>query len=98
MKTQKIFAPTIYNGKSIYIESTEALCARVKYYFRRWEAQRRNDGCAHPNQPLTSRVCWLQDKLLQRFKCGEQLPCEILQYLIGYRIVNCILLGRKYII
>ena len=86
-----------YNGKSSYIESTEALCAKVKYYFRRWEKRCRNDGCCHPDQPLTSHVCWLQDKLLQRFKCGEHLPREVLQFLIGYRIVACVLLGRKYI-
>ncbi len=86
---------TIYNDQSTYLDSTVALCAKTKHYFRLWEKGRKL-GCAHPNQPLTSRVCWLQSKLLQRFKCGNQLPRNVLQYLVGYKIVACVLLGRKY--
>ena len=87
---------TIYNNGSIYIDSTEAICAQVKHYFRIWDGQRKI-GCSHPNQPLTSRVCWLQSKLLQRFKCGEKLDRSVLQYLIGYSVVAYVLLGRKYL-
>ena len=86
----KMFPPTIYSGKSIYIDGTEALCAKAKHYFRLW------DGTGK-DQKLISRLCWIQDRLLQRFKSGESLPKNVLQYLTGYKIVACVLLGRKYV-
>ncbi len=85
----------IYSQNPVYLNSTEAICAKIKYYWRRWEKLCKL-GCAHPDQPLTSRVCWLQSKLLRRFKTGEKLPRDVLRYLTGYRLVGCVLLGRSY--
>ncbi len=95
MKTKFQFYPShqySYQGRlCVGLESTEALCARVKHYNRLW------DGTGK-NQKLISRLCWINDKLLQRFKSGESLPRNVLQYLTGYKIVACVLLGRKYVI
>ena len=93
MKTYQFYPSRQYSYQNrwcVGLDSTEALCAKIKHYFRLW------DGTGK-DQKLISRLCWLQSKLLQRFKCGESLPRNVLQYLTEYKIVRCVLLGRKYV-
>ena len=90
-----ILEVTPMNATNLY--SDAALYAKTKHYFRKWEKLCRHDGCSHPDQPLTSKVCWLQSLLLRKFKTGTPLPRDVLQYLVGYRLVAFVLLGRTYV-